>query len=279
MKHFSLLISLLCLIEPANSREVFQSEPDSRYMAELIHLSDRLKLPYPDFYRINPGLPEGVLYSVQKEYVGMRRNEGATIAGFKGGFTSTQPIGGVLFTDGLVLAGTTIERKKYVNLVIEAEIGFRFCTTVDKILKDKSELQKAVCELIPALEIADARLSDFDNIRRNFSHLRTSLIPLNILAKQFVLGVPVPSTQIDLQDLDVTTSVSKTEIGRRLLTEKSDIWSDVLWVVNSFIVAEGYNISPGQIILPGNLTGIHAGQVGNWRADFQNLGSVQIEVK
>ena len=279
MKHFFLFISLFCLIEPVNSREVTQPEPDSRYMAKLIHLSDQLKVPYPDFYRINPGLPEDVLYTVQKDYVGMRLNEGATIAGFKGGFTSTQPIGGVLFSDGLVLAGTTIERNNYANLVIEAEIGFRFCTTVDKILKDKSELQKAVCELIPALEIADARLSDFDNIRRNFSHLRTSLIPLNILAKQFVLGVPVPSTQIDLQDLDVTTSVSKTEIGRRLLTEKSDIWSDVLWVVNSFIVAEGYNISPGQIILPGNLTGIHTGQVGNWRADFQDLGSVQIEVK
>lgn len=259
---------------------VAANEPsaDVNYMGHLVYEAKRAGRLYPDFYRINPGLGDRHLYAVQKNYVQRQLAEGDSIAGFKGGFIPQAPVGGVVLGAGVLRSGTTTRLADFRLLVIEAEFAFRFCAAVNTPLVDVAALKKAVCEIAPALEVADGALPDFAEVKADFVHLRKALIPLNVAYSKVVFGDPVATVGLDLDSIPVSMSHNGVEIGVRDLDQVADLWSKVLWIVNDFALAEGYPIRAGHFIIPGNQTGIHIGMAGHYRANFGALGQVELQV-
>jgi 2-keto-4-pentenoate hydratase len=69
------------------------------------------------------------------------------------------------------------------------------------------------------------------------------------------------------------------ELGRRDGGQSEDsLWDWVLWVVNDFVIPQGYVIELGDIIIPGNLTGLHPSRPGSYEVDFGELGTIAFEV-
>jgi 2-keto-4-pentenoate hydratase len=61
-----------------------------------------------------------------------------------------------------------------------------------------------------------------------------------------------------------------------------DQWEALRWLVNT-VLAEGYAIEPGQLLMTGALGGAHPASPGRYRAEFGGpaaaaLGAVEIDV-
>lgn len=252
---------------------------DTAYFGKLLFDAQQNGELLPDIYRINPALDEASLYRIQKAYVAQRLKGGETIGGYKGGFIPKAPAGGVLFGGKRVLQGSpNVSLDDFSLLVVEAEIGFKFCQPITAPVKDIADLKKLVCEIMPVIEIADGAIADFGQVKKDFTHLRNTLISINVASSHTLTGVPAdPATA--LSSLPVTMNHNGIPVGARDLSVTFDFWQNLLWVVNDYVLVNNYQIDPGQFIITGNLTGIHAAQKGEYVADFGALGTLALTVE
>jgi 2-keto-4-pentenoate hydratase len=252
---------------------------DIDYMARLMIEAQAAHHSYPDLARMNPALDDAALYAVQRALVAKTLASGRTVGGYKGGLIPLAPVGGVLFQQGLITGSPRIESTTYVSLLIEAEIAFVFCAKVDAILKDVAALRKVVCKFRPAIELPDAAVHDLAALKTDLPRLRRALIPNNMATKQVLLGAERSADSVDVDTLVVSTRHGTQTIGVRDLTKPHEsLWRNVLWIVNEFVLKQGYEIAPGHIIIPGNLTGLHPGLPGKYHVDYGALGVVDFEV-
>ena len=252
---------------------------DTTYLADLLWQAKQRRDYLPDIYRLNPNVSEAELYAVQKKFVNYHLDKGGDdIAGFKGGFIPAAPVGGVLYKSGLLVDGATVELAAFKMLIVEAEIGFKFCREVSEPVEDVAELKTHVCALIPVIEIADGAIAQFGEVKKDFSHLRKMLISMNVASSHLLTGRE-RAADVELKTLPVSMSSNGELIGRRDVSKPGELWRNVLWVVNEFVLKQGYQIDRGQIVIPGNLTGIHPASAGEYVADFGHLGALKLTVK
>ena len=252
---------------------------DAAYFAKLLFEAKIAGKLLPDIYRINPDIDEQSLYDIQKHYIQARLAAGEAIGGYKGGFVPKASIGGVLFGGDKILRGRpAIKLDEFSLLVVEAEIGFRFCEPITEAVADVATLKKHVCEILPVMEVADGAIADFGKVKKNFEHLRNTLISINVAASYTFLGDAGRRT-IDLSSIPVSMRHNDEQIGRRDLSKDFDFWQNLKWIVNDYVIARGYSVEPGQFIIAGNLTGIHVASRGEYVADFGELGKLTLLVE
>ena len=275
LTRYFLLILCLASFLPALQAHEFDSAYFGRLLFEAKQRNDWL----PDIQRINPKLDEPTLYAIQKEYVKARLAVGETIGGFKGGFIPKAPVGGILYGGKRILHGKPeIALEDFKLLIVEAEIGFRFCQPVNEKLSSLESLKAVVCEIMPVIEIADGAIADFGTVKKDFNHLRNTLISINVASSHTLLGQS-HSPEVKLDSIPVSIEHNGEQIGSRDTNQPFDFWQNVLLIVNDFVLTNGYGIEPGQFIIGGNLTGIHPAKVGIYRASFGPLGTLSLEVK
>lgn len=272
-------LSLVMLGIGAGPAPAAPPAPDADYMARLMREAAAARIDYPDLTRINPALDEETLYAVQSRYVAAQLADGARIGGYKGGLVPVAPVGAVLFAAGLREAPREVSRATFRRLLIEAEVAFEFCTAVTSPLVDVAAVQAAVCRLRPAIDLPDAALADLDTLKTDLPRLARALIPNNMLTREVALGAAVPAAGVDLADLHVRTHRDGSLLGERQPgPANAAMWESVRWIVNEFVLEHGYTVAPGQIVMAGNLTGLHAGDPGHYRIDYGALGLIEFEV-
>jgi len=271
------LVVIFLLVSTMN---VVADPPDAAYIARLLYAADERADCYPDILRINPGLDEPLLYQVQRHYIELRRAGGDEIGGYKGGFIPKGSIGAALWQRGIRHGDAVVDTKDFRNLLVEAEIGFRLCATLTERLPDVAALKAATCEVFPAIELPDAAFDDLAGLRADFPRLRRLLIPTNMGAAGVLIGQPLSQHGIDLDRLDVRVEHDGKQIGFRDGAQANDdIWSRVLWTINEYVIARGYDITPAHIIIPGALTGLHPGSPGRYTVSYGALGTVSFEIR
>ncbi len=271
----TLLVCSLC-----SQSTVAVETPDAQYIAELFLAAQKSVTHFPDVIRINPDMDESLLYDIQQRFVRLQLENGSTIGGYKGGFIPKSPIGGVLFADGILQGAPTIERANFQLLLVEAEIAFRLCQPLSTPLPNVAALKSLTCEIYPAIELPDAAVPDLGQLRNDFGHLRRLLIPTNMAVSHVLLGAGMKPGELDLDRLNVKLELDGEEFAYRDgATSTDDIWARVLWVINEFVLPNGYTISPDHFIIPGSLTGLHPGKPGNYRIDYGDLGTVEFTVR
>ena len=274
------LYCVLIISAMLSGAEAAPTTPDVDYIAALYASAKHERRPFPDIIRINPTLDDATLYAVQKRFNALTARGGVAVAGFKGGFIPRAPIGGVLFADGILTGKAVVARATFQHLLVEAEIGFRFCDRIEAPVPDIATLQAATCEVLPAVELPDAALEDLDTLRADLEHLRRILIPTNMAASHLLLGEPrKPESIVDINRIAVTVSHNGKPIGTRQEEPLgADIWSRVLWLINDYVIAEGYVVEPHHILIPGALTGLHDGKPGDYIIDYGPLGGVEFTI-
>jgi len=254
--------------------------PDAIELAERLLAAESARQPYPELAREFPGLTDADLLAVQRAYLKARLAAGQRVGGYKGGFIPVAPIGGVLYAEGLLQAPADVPRNTFVAPLVEAEIAFEFCSPVKQRLADVAALKAAVCRLRPAIELPDGALAELEAMKTDLPRLRRALIPHNIATRKVLLGAPVAAGTVDVNRLPVTTRHAGKVIGERVVDEgKPDLWESVLWVVNEYALVEGQGLEAGQVIIPGNLTGIHPGVSGLYEVDYGPLGKVRFTLE
>ena len=253
---------------------------------DVVVLRDRLvaavaaRQPFPEIAQEYPALDDAALYAVQDSFVQHQVGEGARIGGFKGGFIPVAPSAAVLFATGFLASPARLQAADFVSLLIEAEIGFEFCEAVTAPLVDVAALKAKVCRLRPAVELPDAAFADMAALVKDMPRLRRALIAPNMATRMVLLGTSVPAPQVDVNTLPVRTLYEGGELGaRKPGTPVPDLWESVRWIINEHALARGYEVAPGYVVIPGNLTGMHAGKPGHYEIDYGPLGKVQLTVE
>ena len=276
-RHLTTMLSVYCLVA---STVHAADTADAQYIAELFFDAQSSSTHFPDVIRINPSLDESQLYDIQRRFVALQLKHGSSIGGYKGGFIPKAPVGGVLIAHGILHGAPTIDSADFQGLLVEAEIAFRLCHPVSTRVTGIATLKANTCGIYPAVELPDAAVANLDLLRQDFDHLRRLLIPTNVAVSHVLLGEGVESNSIDLDRLDVKVELDGAQIGfRDGATSTDNIWARLLWVINEFVIANGYTVTPHHVIIPGSLTGLHRGTPGSYRIDYGALGRVEFTVR
>lgn len=154
---------------------------------------------------IREALPEASIedaYAIQAANTAHWEKEGRTIVGAKIGLTAKtvqaqlgvdQPDFGHLFADMAVPDGETVAPGRLLQPKVEAEVAFVMARTPDVDRLTSAELIDCVAYALPAIEIVDSRIADW-NIRI------VDTVADNASSGLFVLGTkPVPLADLDLR--------------------------------------------------------------------------------
>jgi 2-keto-4-pentenoate hydratase len=203
------------------------------------------------------------------------------IAGFKAALNApdpqralglAEPIVGALFASGARAPGARVDRSAYRNLLIETELGFRAARRIDAPIDDLDDVRAAMATVAPLFELADPGFGRVP-IRG------TDMVAANAACGGFVEGRRHALAACDVNAVRVVLRRDGETLheahGSDLL---GDHWLAVRWLVNR-VVAQGYVIEAGQLLLTGSLGGAHPAAPGVYTADFTDMGSLTLTVR
>lgn len=237
---------------------------------------DKITNDYPD-------LTWPQAYEIQDALKARQLARGEVEAGLKMGFTSrakmaqmgvSDPINGYITEAGRVPANGTLERSRYINPRIEAEIA----VITSRELKGPGchigEVFRSVEQVLPALEVIDSRYTNF-----NFD--LPSVIADNTSAAAFMVGdVARSPIGLDLRNMGVVMRkngrIVATASGAAVLGHPLN---SVAMLAN-MLGRRGRTIPAGTLILTGGITAAVMVDTGDaMEIEFQNLGAISITVR
>jgi 2-keto-4-pentenoate hydratase len=219
-------------------------------------------------------------YAVQRANVERGVTAGRRIVGRKIGLTSVavqrqlgvdQPDFGTLFADmavpdgGEVAAGRLIQPKieAEVALVLGADLPHRQCTVADVL--------RATEFALPALEIVDSRIADWD-----IGLLDT--VADNASCGLYVLGgSPVPLTRLDLRAVEMRMTRDGETVSQGSGTDcLGGPLNAAVWLASA-LAALGDPLKAGEIVLTGALGPMASATPGSeYVAELSGLGNVRV---
>jgi len=219
-------------------------------------------------------------YAVQEEITRRRLAEGARLVGRKIGLTATavqaqlgvaQPDYGMLFDDMDVSNGAEIPPGRLIQPRVEAEVAFILGRDLSDTRLTTADVIGAIEWVVPALEIVDSRIADWD-IRI------TDTIADNASAGLFVLGHD--ARRLDAFDLvgcgmalERNGELASTGTGVACLGSPINA---TLWLARVMAQA-GRPLRAGDIVLSGALGPVVPARPGDaFEARIQGLGSVRV---
>ncbi len=234
----------------------------------------------------HPDLDVATAYAVQHRLIQWRHtkrglfDKPARPVGRKIGLTSpaiqqwlgvSEPDFGVLLDDMVVLDGMSASTEVLLQPRVEAEVAFVFRDSLQGPGVTAADVICATDHVLPALEIIDSRIADWDITYED-------TIADNASSGMFVLG----NSPRELKSLDLRLAgmalrkngdVVSTGVGAACLGNPINA---VVWLANK-LAEFGQQISAGEIVLSGALGPVTDIAPGDWvRADIAGLGVVNV---
>ncbi|MFI6985242.1 2-keto-4-pentenoate hydratase [Embleya sp. NPDC050154] len=256
------------------------TEHEVRALAEQLWSREKDGRPGPPLIRAYPGLDVDDAYRVQREGIALRRGEsGALVVGHKIGATSlvVQDLFGVetpdfghLTDDMVVDDNARIDTTPLIAPRVEAEIAFLLGASLRGPKISVRDVLTATHAVVPALEIIDTRITDWD-----IAFVDT--VADNGSAAKVVLGERfVRPDALDLRTvgvfLEINGVVRETGAGAASLGHPAHA---VAWLARA-LARYDEGLDKGHIILSGSLTGAPPVAPGDRvTACFDRLGPVR----
>jgi len=221
-------------------------------------------------------------YRVQERFIGLRcARTGESVTGFKISMTSPETLalaGAREPAFGLVTSGAVLRSPARLSLRemlaprVEPEIQF----LVDQDLGPSADEEEIVrkCRVAAGLEVPDSRFRDW------FGKVSlTDLIADASLAGRVVVGETARSAStLDLVDISVEVFLDEALILRgNTRTVMGNPVTAVTWLARR-LAAAGMRVSEGMLVSSGTLAMPPALQEGTYRAVYDGLGEVRLDV-
>jgi len=237
--------------------------------------------PLPAISTYDAGLDLRAAYAVQRMLVDALPG-GRPIGGYKAGFTSAEaqrkvglrePIAGVLPESGRLASGAQVDLATFKRLMVEIEFGFVLRSPILRRMRSAADLATYVREVVPVVELPDLNYENPVGLNGR------DLVATNIAARAYVVGKPLPVYDLaQLNAIEVKLYRDDALIdqgtGARALGDQREA---LLWLVNE-LVARGWSLLPGHVLITGTLGQINPGKPGRYRADYGGKGSLEFEV-
>ncbi len=238
--------------------------------------------PLPNPSGTMPGLTEDAAYAIQVKLVDAMDKKGKKVGGYKAGLTTENArkrfkakgaLLGPMFKDGSVESGVVIDRKDFIKLFLETEIGYSTKEKITKPVKDVESLKKLIKTVYPAIELPDIRFAEMKKLTVS------DIIADAVGSSKYLVGPGIPMGKVDVNNVKVTLTLDGKKVnegtGRDAM---EDQWKALLWLVNG-VVEQGWSITPDQILITGALGKMIPGKPGKYEAKYGDLGSVSFTIK
>ena len=254
---------------------------DSAVISAIVKSRLQIK-PLPNPSSIIPNLTMKKAYELQHALSKVLIDKGDSISGFKAGLTSPAaqkkfkadgPIMGPLFKSGDVALGADVNRKNFVRLFLESEIGYSTGEKIDKPVKDIASLKKKIKEVYPAIELPDIRFADMKKLKV------PDIVADAAGSAKYIVGKKIPANKVDVSKINVKVTLDGKVVNEGKASDAlGDQWKALLWMVNA-AVKNGWTIEPGQVLITGSLGKLIPGKPGKYEADYGQLGKIVFTVK
>lgn len=229
-----------------------------------------------------PDLTVDKAYALQKALAKAILAKGDTIGGFKAGLTSeagqkkfgvNAALLGPLFKSGEMGPDAVVDRKDFVRLFIENEVGYVVGQKISAPVKDVESLQKMIKEVFPAVELPDLRFADMKNLKGE------DIIVDAVACSKYIIGPRIPADKVDVSKVEVALTCDGAVVNQGKAADTlGDQWKALLWLVNG-TVEQGWTIEPGQILITGAMGNMIPGKPGKYAGDWGPLGKLSWTVK
>ncbi len=194
------------------------------------------------------------------------------IAGFKAGLTSQEAqlymgvnraMIGVLLKSGDLSQQPAISLKDYRQLVVETELGFIVNRPIKKSVTSIAELQSYIGQIVPVIELPDLGFE-------KSPVLATDLVAANAAAAAFIYRKDINWLGQDVNSMNVSLSLDGKILNQgRGEDAFGDQWEALRWLVNQ-VLANGWTIEKGHLLITGALGEMIVAQPGHYRAQYNN---------
>jgi len=217
-------------------------------------------------------------YKVQDQVLNLKAQNGENLKGYKISLTS-QETQDLFDSDSPLYGGmtdksvkNTLSLKTYNAPMLEMEVVF----LVDQEVSPNDSVEDVMkkCRVAPGIEVPDGRYEDwFPNATL-----------YEIVADGAVNGAVVMGgdQKVSYDDLDNTTATLYLNGETVKKGPSTDVMGHpakaVQWLAQA-LDSRGKSLKPGQFVSSGTFVLPVELQVGTYKADFENLGSVELEVR
>ncbi|MGW9397622.1 2-keto-4-pentenoate hydratase [Streptomyces sp. NPDC055642] len=247
--------------------------------AAVLEEAARAKAPCPPVRSLLPEADVASAYAVQRLYVERGVAAGRRPVGRKIGLTSPavqrqlgveQPDFGVLFADMAVPEGQPVAPGRLLQPKVEAEVALVLGTDLPHRDPTVADLLRATAFALPALEIVDSRIADWDITI-------VDTVADNASCGLFVLGgTPVPLDRVDLRAVTMTLTKNGETVSRGSGADcLGSPLTAALWLAST-LAGLGDPLKAGDIVLTGALGPMAVAAEGDaFSAHIEGLGTVE----
>ena len=225
-------------------------------------------------------------YSIQRAWLQLRLAEGRIVKGHKIGLTSramqiasqiTEPDYGALLDDMFFRDGADIPATRFVVPRVEVELAFVLAQPLRGPDVTLFEALSASSYVVPALEIIDARIEQFDRDTKAPRKVVDTIADNAASAGVVIGGRPVKPDAVDLRWCGALLSkngvIEESGLAAAVLNHPGN---GVAWLANKLSL-HGEELGVGEIVLGGSFTRPVAASAGDvFHADYGPLGSIAL---
>jgi 2-oxo-hept-3-ene-1,7-dioate hydratase len=236
------------------------------------------------FSRQHPGMTIDDGYAIQRAWVALERADGRTIRGRKIGLTSramqqasqiTEPDYAPLMDDMFFDNGSDIPVERFIAPRVEVELAFVLGRAIEGPGATLFDVLGATDYVVPALEIIDARIEQFDRETKAPRKVYDTISDFAANAGIVLGGRPVRPMDVDLRWVGALLHkngvIEETGLAAGVLNHPGN---GVAWLANK-IAPHGERLNAGDVVLAGSFTRPTTAMRGdNLHADYGPLGSV-----
>ena len=253
-------------------------------LAAQLHEARKTRVQLRHFSRLHPGMTIDDGYAIQREWLRLELAEGRRVIGRKIGLTSramqqatqiTEPDYAPLLDDMVFKQGSDIPIDRFIAPRIEVELAFVLGSPLAGPGVTLMQVLQATDYVVPAVEIIDARIEQFDRETQVMRKVTDTISDLAANAGIVMGGRPVKPDAVDLRWVGALLHkngvIEESGLAAAVLNHPA---TGVAWLANK-LAARGEALEAGQVILAGSFTRpTFAARGDTFHVDYGPLGSI-----
>ena len=260
------------------------SAADVESAARRIDVAEKSRIQIGQLSRTHPAMTIDDAYAIQRAWVALKMAAGRTLRGHKVGLTSkamqassqiSEPDYGDLLDDMFFSDGSDIPASRFIVPRVEVELAFVLRSPLKGPGCTLFDVLSATDYVVPALEIIDARIEQFDAQTRAPRKVMDTISDNAANAGVVIGGRPIRPLDVDLRWVSALMyrngAIEESGVAAAVLNHPAN---GVAWLANK-LGSLGVTLQPGQVILGGSFTRpVSAGAGDTFHVDYGALGAI-----
>ncbi|MEC8492518.1 MAG: hypothetical protein VXY76_06445 [Pseudomonadota bacterium] len=219
-------------------------------------------------------------YALQRKLVAKLESNGGWggVYGYKAALTAVpaqqamginEPIIGVVFEHAAYQAdsATTVATDRLV--LLETEVGFTLRKEITAPVA-KDDVFDAIACCSGMIELASPNLQQRPTGADLIANNAASYGCISGASAAYPTDIDIDALPVSLTCIDAEQRALHTAMAGSVMAGQRDA---LIWLINQ-ILAQGYELRPGHVLMTGSIGSMHPGKAGRYRADFGALGEL-----